>query len=148
MFPKLTRASERNHSWAARLTPRWPQFPVLPFWPQLSLHMCMTFYNCKRKKEEIRSSWSRFEHWLRITRLDYMKLYLVIICPNSHEKLTKSEIRSSWSWFEQCSESLVLPIESHVWSLFTPINMKSWPNVKLCKVGIILNRSKSLVWKV
>ena len=25
-----------------------------------------------------------------------MKSYLVIICPNSHEKLTKSEIRSSY----------------------------------------------------
>ena len=29
---------------------------------------------------------------LRITRLDHRKSYLVIICPNSHNKLTKSEI--------------------------------------------------------
>ena len=33
---------------------------------------------------------------LRITRLAHKKSYLVIIFPNSHEKLTKSEIRSSW----------------------------------------------------
>ena len=34
---------------------------------------------------------------LRITCLaDYMKLYVVIICANSCEKLTKSEIVSSW----------------------------------------------------
>ena len=37
------------------------------------------------------------------------KSYLVIICLNSHEKLTKSEIRSSWSRFQHCSESLVWP---------------------------------------
>ena len=35
----------------------------------------------------------------------YGKSYLVIICPNSHEKLAKSEIRSSLSQFEHCSES-------------------------------------------
>ena len=39
----------------------------------------------------------------------YIKSYLVIICPNSYEKLTKSEIRSSWSQFEHCSKSLVKP---------------------------------------
>ena len=37
---------------------------------------------------------------LRITRLADRKSYLVIICPNSHQKLTKSEIRSSSSRFE------------------------------------------------
>ena len=36
-----------------------------------------------------------------------IKSYLVIICPNSHEKLTKSEIRSSSSRFEYCLESLI-----------------------------------------
>ena len=34
--------------------------------------------------------------FLRITRLAYWKLYLAIIGPNSHEKLTKYEIRSSY----------------------------------------------------
>ena len=37
----------------------------------------------------------------------HRKSYLVIICPNSHGKLTKSEFTSSWSWFEHCSESFV-----------------------------------------
>ena len=46
--------------------------------------------------------------------LAHRKSYLLIICPNSHEKLTKSEIMSSWSLFEHCSESLVLPIGSHI----------------------------------
>ena len=31
----------------------------------------------------------------------------VIICPNSHEKLTKIEIRSSSSRFKHCSELLI-----------------------------------------
>ena len=31
-----------------------------------------------------------------ITHLAHRKSYLVIICPNAHEKLTKSEIRSSY----------------------------------------------------
>ena len=34
---------------------------------------------------------------LRITHLAHRKSYLVIICPNAHEKLTKSEIMSSSS---------------------------------------------------
>ena len=33
---------------------------------------------------------------IRICRLVHWKSHLVIICPNSREKLTKSEIRSSW----------------------------------------------------
>ena len=33
--------------------------------------------------------------------------YMVIICPNSHEKLTKSKLSKVWSRFEHCSESLV-----------------------------------------
>ena len=46
---------------------------------QLSLHMCTTFSNFKRKEIEIRSSF---------TFLVHRKSYLVIICPNSFEKLT------------------------------------------------------------
>ena len=34
---------------------------------------------------------------LKITHLATRKPYLVIICPNSHEKLTKIKIRSSWT---------------------------------------------------
>ena len=73
---------------------------------------------------------------LRITHLAHRKSYLVIICPNSHEKLTKSEIRSSSSRFEHCSESLIQPIGSHIWSLFVPKHMKSLPKVKLGQVQV------------
>ena len=73
---------------------------------------------------------------LRITRLAPSKSYLVIICPNSHEKLTKSEIRSNSSQFEDCSESLIQPIGSHIWSFFAPIHMKSWPKVNLGQVQV------------
>ena len=57
---------------------------------------------------------------LRITHLAHRKTYLVIICPNSHEKLTKSETRSSSSRFEHCSESLIQPIGSHVMVILCP----------------------------
>ena len=62
---------------------------------------------------------------LRITFPVHRKSYLVIICPNSHAKLT------SWSWYEHCSESLVWPLGSHICSLFSSIHMKSWPKIKL-----------------
>ena len=39
--------------------------------------------------------------------LTYLLTYLVIIDPNSHEKLTKSEIMSSLRLFEHYSESLI-----------------------------------------
>ena len=71
-----------------------------------------------------------------MTHLAHRKSYLVIICPNSHEKLTKSEINSNSSRFEHCSESLIWPIESHIWSLFAPIHMKIWPKVKLGQVQV------------
>ena len=76
---------------------------------------------------------------LRITQLAYRKSYLVIMCPNAHEQLTKSEIMSSWSRFEYCSKSLVQPIGSHIWQLLAPINMNSWPNMKLGQVIINCN---------
>ena len=83
---------------------------------------------------------------VRITRLVHRKSYLVIICPNSHEKLTKSEIMSSWSRFEHCSESLIWAIGSHIWKLFSPIHMKSWPKVKWGRIGSRFKHcSKSLV---
>ena len=43
----------------------------------------------------------------QIAHLAHRKSYLVIICPNSHGKLTKSEIMSSSSRFEHCSEPLI-----------------------------------------
>ena len=61
---------------------------------------------------------------LKITRLTYRKSNLAIIGPNSLDKWTKSEIMSSWSLFEHCSESLVLPIGSHIWSLFPHFTWK------------------------
>ena len=54
------------------------------------------------------------------------KAYLVIICPNSYEKLIKSEIRLGWSQFDHCSKSLIQHLGNHIWSLFAPIHMKSW----------------------
>ena len=71
---------------------------------------------------------------LKIICLASRKSYLVIIGTNSHEKFTKIEIRSSWSQF--CSESLVRPKGSYIWSLFATIHMKSWLKVKLGKVGV------------
>ena len=71
-----------------------------------------------------------------LVRLDSTKSYLVIIGPNSYEKLTKIEIRTSWNQFEHCSASLVQPIESHIWSLIPPIHMKSWQKVKIGQVGL------------
>ena len=44
---------------------------------------------------------------LKITHIAHRKSYLVIICPNSHEKLTKNKIMSSSSQFKHCSESLI-----------------------------------------
>ena len=38
--------------------------------------------------------------FLRITRLAYRKLYLAIIGPNSHDKLTKYEIRSRYYFLQ------------------------------------------------
>ena len=53
---------------------------------------------------------------LRITCLADRKSYVIIICASSCQKLTKSEIGSSWSPFEHCSESLLYPTGSHMWS--------------------------------
>ena len=39
--------------------------------------------------------------------LAHRRSYLVIICPNTHEKLTKNEIRSRSNRFEHFSESLI-----------------------------------------
>ena len=103
----------------------------------------------KLTKREIRSSSSQFEHCSE--SMAHRKSYLVIICPNSHEKLTKSEIRSSSSRFEHCSESLIWPIGSHIWSLFAPIQMKSWPKVKLGQVQVssnIAQNHSSSPWEV
>ena len=70
------------------------------------------------------------------THLAHMKSYLVIIFPTSHKMFIKSEIRSSSSRFEHCSESLIQPIGSHIWSLFAPIHKKSIPKVKLEQVQV------------
>ena len=47
---------------------------------------------------------------LRIARLASIESYLVVIFPNSHEKLTNIEIRLGWNRFKHCSESFVQPI--------------------------------------
>ena len=61
----------------------------------------------------------------------------------THKKLSKINIRSSLSRFVHCSESLIYPLGSHIWSLFAPIHMKSWPKVKLGKVQVGLNIARS-----
>ena len=53
----------------------------------------------KRKSRSIAS---------QITNIASRKSYLVIILPNSYQKLTKSKIRSSWSRFKHRSETEVL----------------------------------------
>ena len=68
------------------------------------------------------------EHLIVDKSLNYMRGWEVF------EK--NSEIRSSSSRFEYCSESLIWPIGSHIWSLFAPIYMKSWPKVKLGQVQV------------
>ena len=73
---------------------------------------------------------------LRITRLAHRKSYLLIYLPNSDATLTKGEIMTSWSRFKHCSESLVLSIGSHIWSLFTTIHIQSLPKVKLGEVEV------------
>ena len=50
----------------------------------------------------------------QITHLASGKSYLVIICHNSHTKLTNIEIRSSWSRFEHCSESRLVSRKSYL----------------------------------
>ena len=90
------------------------------------------------------SDHQHYKSTFRITHLAHEKSYLVIICPNSHAKLTKSEIRSSSSWFKHCSESFILPIGRHIWSLFAPIHMKGWPKVKLGKVQVGSNIAQNL----
>ena len=70
----------------------------------------------------------------KIIHLAHMKSYMVIICPNSYEKLTKSEIRSSLSRFRtllKITRLAKITSHIHVWPLLAPIHMKSWPNMKL-----------------
>ena len=62
----------------------------------------------------------------------YRKWYLVIICPNSHGKLTKSEIRSV-----QVGSNIAQNRSSGPYMksyLVIIIHMKSWPKIKLGQV--------------
>ena len=63
-------------------------------------------------------------------------IHIIIIWANSCQKLTKSEIGSSWSRFKHCSEWLVQPIGSHMWSLYMPMHVKSWPKVKMYQAEV------------
>ena len=56
-------------------------------WPNVKLGKVQVGSNIA--KRDLKSA----QTLLRITHLAHRKSYLVIICPNSHEKLTKSEIR-------------------------------------------------------
>ena len=52
--------------------------------------------------------------------------------------MTKSAIWSSLTPFQYFSKSLVT-CQSHIWSLFSPIRMKSWPKSKLNQFGVSSN---------
>ena len=59
----------------------WPYMPYSSY-----IYILLVRLHFKILKQSENESW-------RITHLAHRKSYLVIICPNSHEKLTKSEIR-------------------------------------------------------
>ena len=98
-----------------------------------------------------RARWSQLACPNRNSILNSLKrpqLSLDMCTTISYCKRKEIEIMSSWSWFEHCSESLVWPLGSHIWSLFASIHMQIWPKVKLAKVGvgsnIAQNHSSSL----
>ena len=75
----------------------------------------------------------------QITNPAYRKTYLVVISPNSYQRLTTSNIRSSWSRFKLSSKSLLQPLESHIWPLYAPIDMQNLPKSKLGQVVVRSN---------
>ena len=54
-----------------------------------------------------------------------------MLCGHLPQFTWKVDQNRNLAKFEHCSESFVWPIGSHIWSLFAPIHMKSWPIVKL-----------------
>ena len=58
----------------------------MPIGSHISIHM-KSWPNVKLGQVQLCSNITHLAHW---------KSYLVIICPNSHQKSTKSEIRSSY----------------------------------------------------
>ena len=83
-------------------------------------------WNLLRYLQSLKSVWAL----LRITRLtmEVISDYLVIICLISHKKLELVQ-----------PDSLVWSIGIHIWSLFAPIHIKSWPKVKLGHVQVDSN---------
>ena len=141
--PQITPRNAQHNIWRSEQIPHWIWNGTSKLQDCLSynnlrpqLHICITFSNCKINKKLGQVG---VRTLLRITRPAYRELYLVIICPNAHAKFTKSEIRSGWSRFEHCSQPLVQPIASHVWSLVAPMHMKSIAKVKLCQVEVSSN---------
>ena len=62
------------------------------------------------------------------THLAYRKSYLVIICPNSHEKLTKSnlgQVGVGSNIAPNHSSKRCRTLGSHTCSLFAPFHMQS-----------------------
>ena len=51
---EITRASERKHGWATRLTPRWPKFPVLQRFKDPNYHCTWIWHFLIEKPIEIR----------------------------------------------------------------------------------------------
>ena len=96
------------------------QLVVIFFWVMPPWELMLLYYKFKSVRT-----------LFRIIYLAHIKSYLVIMCPNSYAKLVKRKIRSKSSRFRHYSKSLIWPIWSHIWSLFVPIHMQSWSNVKL-----------------
>ena len=85
---------------------------------------------------------------LKLAHQTSLKSYILISIPKSYEVLTTSNIRSSWGQFNNCSKSFIWPlgryrIIAHLGACpymrnnvtMDPVNMKSWPKVKLDKIG-------------
>ena len=84
----------------------------------------------------------------RITRLAYRKLYLAIIDPNTHEKLTKYEIRSSYYLlqFGFIYPYLVCLSICTITYLHLPLYTNIWPNVALITLILSYLPLIALIW--
>ena len=78
----------------ALFAPIWSYLPLIaliwPYMPYITPYIYILLVRLHPYVQNLKQSEN--ESW-RITDLAHRKSYLVIIFPNSHEKLTKSEIR-------------------------------------------------------
>ena len=86
----------------------------------------------KFTKIKIRSSLCQLKHLLRITHLAHRKSYLVIICSNSHEKLTASP--DGWAVLTRsCVHSL--------WLLVDHCVLSNWDRILVRAVKGLISRA-------